>query len=223
MHTLAAVGLKHRAQRRSVCSSMTSIISMRVECVSPLLMHNPSGLRRTSATERGGKKIPEPLDEARAGLYVMPPHRLFVPADAPREAGLIAASDYPDPTRKGRTTMTRRFGASVFLSKYEFPLERVDGTPVTDDDDEWEMYVKRVVVQRAGILRSRPLVRDWAFEAEFEYDEDMIDPFLISTIVNQAGKYPGLLDYRPGKKGPFGRYKVVSVNGEPFTTGREMT
>ena len=31
-----------------------------------------------------------------------------------------------------------------------------------------------------------------------------------------AGKFPGVGDYRPGTKGPFGRYKVTELNGQPW-------
>jgi len=165
---------------------------------------------------RGGKKVPTPYDEARAGLYRLPNGRLYVASDAVREAGNLAAADIRDPSRKGRASMTKRFSSSVFLTTEYFPLSRSTedgslGAPITDSDDDWEVHVKRVVVMKAGIMRGRGLVRDWACEAEFEYDPDTIDTNIIAAIINQAGKYPGLLDYRPGKKGPMGRYSVSHV------------
>src|SRR5258708_34038900 len=103
-----------------------AIVSLRIKGVSPLLMHNPVGLMKTGGgpATKVAKAIPTPLDEARAGLYRMPNGQLFVPSDAVREAGNIAAADVRDPTRKGRATMTRRFGASVFQSTEYFPLFR---------------------------------------------------------------------------------------------------
>jgi hypothetical protein len=194
------------------------LITMHVEGVSDLLMHSPAGMVRvTAGPQRAGKNIPQPLDEARAGLYVSEDEldRLYVPADAVREAGLIAAKDYRDTTRKGRATMVQRFGASVFLSRMEFLLERQNGKPITSDDTEWTIYTKRAVVQRQGIMRSRARVKDWACNVEFEHD-DFIAPEEIAGIVHSAGRFPGLLDYRPGKKGPFGRYQVMTVNGLPY-------
>lgn len=194
-------------------------VSLRIKGISPLLMHNPVGLMRTGGSEemqRGGKKIPTPLDEATNGLYKLPNGQLFLPSDAVREAALIASADVKDNSRKGRATMARRFGASVFLSREYFPLYRAGedgelGVPITADVTDWEVMVKRVVVMRAGVMRARGLVRDWACDVEFEYDDETIDPNIVYAIVNQAGKYPGLLDYRPGRKGPYGRFQAVKI------------
>ena len=201
---------------------MQKLVHMRIEGVSPVLMHNPAGSMKVAGgdqqLERAGKQIPAPEVEARNGLYVSTenPGRLYIPSDAVREAALIAAADFRDPERKGRTTLTRRFGASVFLSQVEFPLFRADsGKPITDAEDDWTTFVKRVVVQRNGVMRGRAQVSNWATEVEFEYDEDGIQVGLIVATVNRAGKYPGLLDYRPAKKGPFGRFKVTHWEGSP--------
>jgi hypothetical protein len=186
--------------------------------VGGLLMHNPAGMRAsTGEMERGGRKIPLPYDEAKAGLYIMPggAGQLFVKPDWFREAGLIAASDVRDPSRKGRAMMTRRFSASVFITKDYCPLFRAsDPTkPITDKDEDWEIDTRRVVVQKQGIVRSRPKITDWRCVLEFEYDEATMQPELIAGVLKQAGKFPGVGDYRVGKKGPFGRFGAELLNG----------
>ena len=194
-------------------------IKMKVTGVGSILMHNPVSMRGggdTGVPQRGGKKIPTPYEEAKAGLYVLPNDQLYIKSDAFREAAIIASSDIRDPSRKGRTTMTRRFAASVFLSTEHCPLHRPDGKPVTGADDDWEIDTRRAVVQRNGILRSRPKISDWACMVEFEYDEETMTPELIVAIMQQAGKFPGVLDYRVGKKGPFGRFKAELANGSDF-------
>jgi hypothetical protein len=183
-----------------------------------LLMHNPAGMRASSGEiERGGRKIPLPYDEAKAGLYVLPSGigQLYVKSDWFREAGLIAASDVKDPTRKGRATLTRRFSASVFLTRDHCPLFRAsDPTkPITDKDEDWEVDTRRVVVQKNGILRSRPKIADWRCVLELEYDEALMQPELIVAVLQHAGKFPGVGDYRVGKKGPFGRFEGELLNG----------
>jgi hypothetical protein len=183
----------------------------------PLLMHNPASMRAsTGAIERGGKKIPLPHDEAKAGLYVLPSGQLYVKSDWFREAGLIAASEVKDPTRKGRATLTRRFSASVFLCTDHCPLYRASDPkkPITSDDENWEIDTRRVVVQRNGILRSRPKIDNWGCVLELEYDEDTMEPTLIAAVLQNAGKFPGVGDYRVGKKGAFGRFSVQLLNGK---------
>jgi hypothetical protein len=185
----------------------------------PMLMHNPASMRASGGEmERGGKRIPSAYDEAKAGLYVLPSGigQLYVKSDWFREAGLIAAADVKDPTRKGRATMTRRFSASVFLTRDYCPLFRAsDPTkPITDKDEDWEIDTRRVVVQKNGILRSRPKIDDWRCVLELEVDEALMpDLGTILGVLQYAGKFPGVGDYRVGKKGPFGRFTAELLNG----------
>lgn len=182
-----------------------------------LLMHNPASMRGSGSAdgkiERGGKKIPLPYDEAKAGLYALPSGQLYVKSDWFREAGLIASSDVKDPSRKGRATMTRRFAASVFLCVDNCPLYRASNpkNQITNADKDWEIDTRRAVVQRNGILRSRPKIEDWGCVLPLEYDPDLMDPNLLLAVLQNAGKSPGVGDYRVGKKGPFGRFLVELI------------
>jgi hypothetical protein len=195
---------------------MSKLITMRIKGVSDILMNSPASMGVSQTAQRGGKKIPEPYDEAKPKLYVIPGGtQLYIPSDAFREASLIASQDIRDTSRKGRATMTRRFSAAVFLSKEHCPLERADGKPITSADEDWTIDRRRAVVQRQGVMRSRPRITAWECELELEYDEELIDENFIRAIVGQAGKYPGVMDYRVGKKGPFGRYMVMDAAPEP--------
>ena len=213
---------------------MYDVIRLGVEGVGQgLLMHNPAGMAVAAAEAegkppaRGGKKIPKQAIEAAGGLYILKgSDQLYAADDWFREASLISSKEFRDKTRRGNATYMQRFGASVFLANEGSPLVRAGtGQPVTSDPADWELYLKRAVVQGQGIVRARPLIRNlppaeggpWACTVEFEYDTDTITPAEIAMIVNQAGKFPGVGDYRPGKKGPFGRYQLVSVDGEAYT------
>lgn len=190
-----------------------------------LLMHNPAGMKPAGdKPARSGKVIPKVEDEAISGLYIMPGgNQLAAAADWFREAALIAAKEYKDRSRRGNASMVQRFSASVFQAELEFPLVRAsDGKPISSDKKDWEVYLKRVVIQGNGIVRARPLVRDWACSVEFEYDDEAIEPVVIAPILHTAGKFPGVADYRPGKKGPFGRYQVVSLDGKPWSVDQEQ-
>jgi hypothetical protein len=108
-----------------------------------------------------------------------------------------------------------RFQASVFLINDYSPLFRAsDPTkPITDNPADWEIDTRRVVVQKQGIVRSRPKITDWRCIFEVEYDEVTMEPTLIAGVLKQAGKFPGVGDYRVGKKGPFGRFEAELLNG----------
>jgi hypothetical protein len=191
-----------------------------------LLMNSAAGMGSAGkAPARSGKSIPAPEEEARSKLYSLADGQLFAPADWFREAANIASKQFRDRNRRGNASYLQRFQSSVFLSTAELPLVRAASSKaITDGEEDWEIYIKRVVVQGQGVMRARPMVRNlpeedggpWLCIVEFEYDEDTISPPEIAMIVAQAGKFPGVGDYRPGRGGPFGRYQVntVTVNDE---------
>jgi hypothetical protein len=192
------------------------VIKLAIKGNGSILMHNPASMRRSSDTpERGGKKIPLAYDEAKAGLYVLTSGQLYIKSDCFREAALIAAGSWKDTQAKGRQTMIRRFSSAVFLSREDCPLFRQSNNkkPITSKDEDWEIDERRVIIQKQGVIRARPKIGDWQCEVEFEYDEDLINPAEIVGIVNGSGKFPGVLDYRVGKKGPFGRFFAELANG----------
>jgi hypothetical protein len=92
------------------------IAEFEITGIGSILMRNPAGMQVCTKYERGGKTIPEPVDEARRSLYANPSTgQLYIKSDCFREAALIAAADVRDPTRKGRATMTRRFSAGTLM------------------------------------------------------------------------------------------------------------
>jgi hypothetical protein len=209
---------------------MYQIVTLGIAGTSGLLMHNPAGsMAAPDAREpkRAGRQIPSPLVEATASLYCDTPDSrlhdeavpLYVPGDAVREACLTAAKSFRDTTRQGRATMQQRFAASVFLTRERFLLStEPGGDPITsagEGEGLWSIHTKRAVVQGSGIMRSRAHIpTPWFFEGEFEYDTDTITPPEIAMIARQAGKFPGILDYRPGRTGPFGRFLLLTLDGE---------
>jgi hypothetical protein len=188
------------------------IIRFKITGNGALLMHNPASMRGNRGAQRGATSIPEPYDEAKAGLYVNGEHQLYLKSDAFREAALTAAKSFK--ASRGKGTLVNTFAAAVFLCREHCLLFRPNtDVPITDADTDWEIDIRRAVVQRNGILRSRPKISNWQCALELETDDEIIkDPGLIAQVLNESGKFPGVGDYRVGKKGPFGRYTAELAN-----------
>ena len=56
----------------------------------------------------------------------------------------------------------------------------------------------------------RPRFNEWSLSFEMSLDEDMISENVLRQIVDDAGSKIGLGDFRPDRKGPFGRFVVTS-------------
>jgi hypothetical protein len=54
----------------------------------------------------------------------------------------------------------------------------------------------------------RPRLDEWAVTFNAEVDDEMFNDKTIRLLVDDAGKKVGLGDYRPSRKGPFGRFVV---------------
>lgn len=168
---------------------------------SPLLMHNPEQMRR--GDQGGKKKIPSPEEEAAASRYLMPDGQtLALHADHLRQCIVGASSGF---RIRGRETAVPYISGSLEIVPEVISLEKKD----------YVIDTRRAVVMRRGILRSRASVFPWTARFELHYDEEVFaESFITGTLRDQifvkAGKAVGLLDYRPEKRGRFGRFHVTT-------------
>ncbi len=67
---------------------------------------------------------------------------------------------------------------------------------------------RSVAVQRARVMRTRPVFRNWSINVMVAYDESMWDEDVLRNVVEKTGQYVGLLDYRP----EHGRFKISKTD-----------
>ncbi len=83
--------------------------------------------------------------------------------------------------------------------------------PFKDQNQQW------IVDKRRGVLKSgpgggvavgivRPKFMQWSFDVEIEVDLDQINMDKVHDLFKAGGRYSGLGDFRPSRKGPFGRF-----------------
>lgn len=180
----------------------------------PLLTHNPVGSMSAvgESEEVKKKKIPPPDVEAKASRYITPDGNFYIPALNVRNSILCGSKGY----KIGKfSALTILSGAIDFIDD-KFPLLR-DGKPISGDD--YTIDIRRVVVQRRGIMRARAMIAlPWQIEAVFSLNPDLATVEQIKKVAQNAGLVCGLLDYRPEKKvglpGPYGKYAVADIWSE---------
>jgi len=74
----------------------------------------------------------------------------------------------------------------------------------------WKVDTRPVVIPstKGRILAHRPMFDDWRLEFVVSLDTSILGPGIFRSIVDDAGKRVGLGDFRPARKGPYGRYRV---------------
>ena len=82
--------------------------------------------------------------------------------------------------------------------------------------DTWEVDSRSVVVPSTGgrIVCHRPRLDNWCIEFRLNLDLKMFSPKFIRTLVDDAGSKCGLGDFRPARKGIYGRFVVTNWREE---------
>jgi hypothetical protein len=170
-------------------------ISCKVKGISGLLMHAfPMVPIENPPIE---KRSPE--EQAELAAYRDPDTRgLYVPGLAIQRSFIAAAAFSKG---KGRASLQKQAAACLFV----FP----DRVPLGVKDYALDARPIVVPATRGRVIRYRPRLDAWAIAFEIEYDESLLTERQVRQIVDDAGSRVGLLDFRPEKKGPFGRFIVT--------------
>lgn len=66
--------------------------------------------------------------------------------------------------------------------------------------------MRKAKIQRASVMRCRPIFREWSLKTTIHYLPDMLNESQVIDILKIAGRIVGLCDYRP----KFGRFEVAA-------------
>jgi hypothetical protein len=173
---------------------MNKKIESTIKGISPLLMHKFPMI----AIEGLEKKAPE--EQAEAHVYRDPDtQELFVPAVNVQRA-LVAGAAYSKGKRGSSLAKSAAACLQVGPERLGLGTKKftIDSRPVV------------IAATKGRIVRHRARFEVWELTFELEYDDLLLKPVEVRRIVDDTGVRVGLMDYRPEKKGPFGRFQVIS-------------
>lgn len=185
-------------------------ITVTIEGVTPLLcnrFHEEAQQKvegGTAMTVNGDRGTPREQADPKvyrdsAGKPVIPGPNLF--------SCLIEAGKYHKVGKKQVTTgRSSLIPAGISVLEIEAPLVDAEGAPA-----EWEVDSRPIVnpATKGRRLTHRPRFDVWRVSFTLEVDAGMFDPKFIRQLVDDAGSRIGLGDFRPDRKGPFGKFKVA--------------
>jgi hypothetical protein len=181
---------------------MTKSITVKITGLSPLLMH----AYPLVAIEALEKKVIE--EQAEYAAYRIPkgvPHEgeLYIPSTAMQRA-LVGGASYSK--GKGRGSLQKPAAACLLVDEVYLLLNQTT----------YEIDARPVVIPatKGRIVRYRPRLDKWETTFTLSYDDSLLSAKQVRQIVDDTGKNVGLLDFRPEKKGPFGRFVVDSWQAE---------
>lgn len=188
-------------------------LGISIEGKSPLLQNRMTaeqldGLRiKDRSTIKAGRPR-EPREEARPKVYSTEDGRPIVPVEN-LFACLIAAGVYIKLDGK-RQLSTKTSSLIPGMLAIETPfLEIID--PLSKKTATWEVDIRQGRNPNGGeaVVIVRPRFDQWGFDLEVSYDRDQIDEPRVRTLFDLAGNRVGLGDFRPERRGIYGRFHVV--------------
>lgn len=163
----------------------------------------------TSMSIRGSKGTPR--EQAQMKLYVDSKQKPVIPGPNIFRAIIDAGRFHKTGKTQLTTGKSSLVPAGMSLVEIECPITNYEyGSP------HWEVDSRSVVNPATGgrMMAHRPRFDAWRIKFTLQVDETMFDERIARLLVDDAGKKIGLGDFRPARKGPFGRFTVISWTAE---------
>jgi len=185
-------------------------IKVTIEGTTPLLMNrftDESAIKVSggvSKVQLGDKGTPR--EQAEKKLYADEDGVLNMPGPNLFRSIIDAGTFHKAGKSKITTQKSSLVPAGMSMLDMACVITSPDGSPA-----QWEVDSRSVVVPSTGgrIMAHRPRIDRWRLSFTLEVDTGMFSPAVVRMLVDDAGKRIGLGDYRPARKGPFGKFVVV--------------
>lgn len=175
-------------------------INVKIKGIVPLLQNRFIGEVEESASQRSG--VVDRSEEWRDALYFDEEIGIYEPAEHIWGSMIKAAVNFQIPG-KGKKTYKDLMKSAIIIDPNKIPL----GKKEPDEIDK-----RPVVIRGSRILRQRPMMKEgWELSFAINLLDEQLQPDVVKVILEHAGKYVGIGDYRPR----FGRFEVTK-----FTKGK---
>ena len=178
-----------------------------IEGVSPLLMNRFTEEAEMSVSTTV-KKVTKstkgtPREQAEKKAYKDEKGVLYIPS-ANVYAAIIQAGKFMKLGKsKVTTTKSSLIPAAMVINEMVCSLNTKD----------FEVDSRSVVIPSTGgrIMAHRPRLDEWKLSFSIDlFDEDILSADIVRMVIDDAGRKIGLGDFRPDRKGPFGRFVVTN-------------
>jgi hypothetical protein len=181
-------------------------ISIVIQGITPLIMNKftDAAALAASAGTRGSSAAAgrmTPLEMAESKLYIGLDGKPMIPQPNLLRC-LVDGGKFHKAGKKQITTKEESMMFScVDIEGATIPL--IHAQP-------WKVDTRPVVnpSTKGRILTHRPMFDDWQLRFIVNLDITLLGPGIFRSIVDDAGSRIGLGDFRPARKGPYGRFRV---------------
>jgi len=181
------------------------VIDVEIRGTSPLLINRfGEDAEQAKSSRRVMVKDRNPRQEAEKACYRAGDGTFYFPAvSIPASMGNAGSAHKMRGSRKSLRFIVpsaiRVPGEGITILNGDGPAKdfEVDGRPVT------------IPATKGRIMRYRPRFDEWGAKFTMSLDDTSLDVDTAHQLLNEAGQFYGIGDYRPEKRGPFGTFRVV--------------
>lgn len=180
------------------------IVKFKITGIGALLQNNPASMVMKQDGV-GTKKIPTPAEEAELKVFKNAKGEIYIPTECFR-LSIIGKGGAASGRRINKRSAATVVAPNLFVVGTETVLcDQKTGKPLKD----YKIHTTRAVVNKNGVMRSRPMLENWACEIAFEIDNAFLTKEMVLELLNIAGRVSGVGDFRISCKGTFGRFTAA--------------
>jgi len=173
------------------------VYEVELKGVTPLLQNRFAGGEPDSPPKKKTATTKE--NDVEDTLYQLPNGEVYQPAESIRQ-GLIEAGKA---FKKGKSNLSRTFASFCMVSPEAILLK-----------EKWVVDRRAVVIPstKGRVMRNRAKFEEWNLKFQVKIlDNDEITMKTLNDALDYTGHFIGIGDYRPQKKGMYGRFIVTSI------------
>lgn len=173
------------------------VYDVEIKGVTALLQNRFAGGEPDTSTKKKTETTKE--NSVENALYVLPDGKTYQPAESIRQALIEAGKAF----KKGRANLSKTFASFCMVSPEAIIIK-----------EKWTTDRRAVVIPstKGRVMRNRPRFDEWNLKFQITIlDDDEINEKTLHDALDYAGHYIGIGDYRPQKKGMYGRFIVSSI------------
>lgn len=180
---------------------------VKISGVSPLMLNKYSDEEQARSQGKIRKTHDGERDTAREAalkkLHLDADGKIIIPQQMIFNTIMAGGSYFKYGKQKVTTLKTSLIAACLEVWPFEIPLihsgMEVDSRPVSPPQ-----------LQGVAVIVHRPRFDEWGLDFELALDDEILSEKLLREIVDAAGKRIGMGCFRPGRKGPYGKFRVDS-------------
>lgn len=172
--------------------------NVKIEGITPLLFNRfIQASIESKVKKRAGSVKESPVEDK---LYTTENGKIYTPST--HIMGMLVNSGKNFKIQgKSKATYSKLMGSSVEVSP----------DAIVHKIQDWEPFTVSAVnpMTKGRVLVTRPMMKEWELEFRIKFNEDEIPVEVIKNILDYGGQYVGIGDWRPEKKGKYGKFIVT--------------